>query len=281
MRLWSSWQVAVLDEELMDSLNAVAPSPSTVLHRMVSPLEELEKGLVLQRSKETGSLELAWGKDAQNVGRETPFSIDFASKNMQRRHKEHRSELVVKAMGKPDVILDFTAGLGRDASLCATAGTPVILLERNWVIFQLLRDAVVRLSEVNRDLAQRMNVIHLDSGNSPVEEMERMITECGIPLHNSRSVYLDPMYPPDKVGRKSAVKKETQILHRVVGQSEGGGEEALNEAAMLKRALEIATERVVVKRPIKSDSILLEDSRIFNPTSSLPGSTHRFDIYAV
>ena len=281
--LWmSTSKVSIVDEELLVSLNRISPSPSTIKSLIDgSTLNNLEEGLVLQRSKETRALELAWGKDARCAGKEAPFSIDFNSKDMQRRLKHHYSELVVKAIGKPGVILDFTAGLGRDASLCAAAGTPVILFERNWVIFQLLKDALIRLSESNRDLAQRMSVFHLDSGTRPLEEMESRILEWGIPNQSSRSVYIDPMYPPDKVGRKSAVKKQAQILHRVVGQSTGKGEDTLNESAMLMRALEIATDRVVVKRPIKSSSITLEGCKSSKPSTSVIGSTHRFDIYSV
>ena len=267
-------KVSVADGDLMEALNRIAPVPET--EGMTSLEGDEEKGLILQRSEDgTGALELAWGRDA-NV-KESPFRIDFAAKNMQRRFKDCRSELVVKAVGKPDVVFDFTAGLGRDASLCAAAGTPVILFERNWVLFQLLRDAVTRLSETSPELAGRMSVFHLDSGTSSVEEMEGVMLQHLGAADSRRSVYLDPMYPPDKIGRKSAVKKETQMLHRIIGQSLGGQQEEQNESAMLTRALKLATDRVIVKRPLKSDSLSADE--VDSPSASVTGSTHRFDIY--
>ena len=33
-------------------------------------------------------------------------------------------------------------------------------------------------------------------------------------------VYIDPMYPVGVVGRRANVKKETQILHHIIGESE-------------------------------------------------------------
>lgn len=270
----TSMKVSVANMELMTALNRIAPVPESedlgIL--MGSEKEEGEKGLILQRSNEgKGALELVWGRAANT--KESPFRIDFSAKNMQRRFKECRSELVVKAVGKPGVVFDFTAGLGRDASLCAAAGINVILFERNWVLFQLLKDAVIRLAETSPEFAGRMSVYHLDSGTSSMENMKSMMLEQS----SKRTVYLDPMYPPDKVGRKSAVKKDTQMLHRIIGQSLGDQQETENELAMLKCALELATDRVVVKRPLKSEALSVSNTLL--PSASVMGSTHRFDIY--
>jgi hypothetical protein len=73
------------------------------------------------------------------------------------------------------------------------------------------------------------------------------------------------------------VKKETQMLHRIIGQSLGGQQEEENESAMLTRALKLATDRVIVKRPLKSDSLSADE--VDSPSASVTGSTHRFDIY--
>jgi hypothetical protein len=69
-----------------------------------------DEGLVLRRCRKDGALEVAWG-GASKV-KESPFRIDFTSVTHQRRMKECRSELVVKAVGykQTQLLLDFTAG---------------------------------------------------------------------------------------------------------------------------------------------------------------------------
>ena len=262
-----SASVSLYDGDLLTQLGTF-PSSGEVLVK-VGEDESIEAGLVLRRSE--GILELAWGAGSINNKREKPFCIDFSSPQAQRRQRDYNKELVVKAMGKPDLVVDMTAGLGRDASLCAASGLQVVLMERNWVLFQLLKDALERLSVKNPDLASRMTVVNVDASSADLEKCSAAFNNAG---STSINVYLDPMYPPSKIGRKSAVKKDTQMLHRIVGASTGAEGDAANDKRLLERALHVATDRVVVKRPLHAASLLGRA-----PSGSVVGSTHRFEVY--
>ena len=291
-----STSVGCYDNELLSSL---APLKGGIISKVGAEFS-LESGLVIQRSKDD-ALEVAWGPANKLAKMERPFRIDFTSPQAQRRQRECNRELVVKAIGKPDLVVDFTAGLGRDASLFAAAGLKVVCVERNWVIYQLLQDALRRLSlEGDEDMARRMVAMNVDSGTTDLERFRSvaasMINERAKrdaeekdyrapPFTFKRgvaiSVYLDPMYPLGKVGRKSAVKKEARMLHRIVGVStrnsaeEEKEKEKENDHNLFARAMELATDKVVVKRPINSAPLL--EGRV--PSSAIMGSTHRFEVY--
>ena len=102
-RLSSSVRVSI-DPELASELHPKPPQWITD-----KDFNE-DEGLVLRRCRKDGALEVAWG-GASKV-RESPFRIDFTSATHQRRMKECRSELVVKAVGhkQTQLLLDFTAG---------------------------------------------------------------------------------------------------------------------------------------------------------------------------
>jgi hypothetical protein len=68
------------------------------------------------------------------------------------------------------------------------------------------------------------------------------------------------------------VKKKTQILHRLIGHEEG--EDYVNNKQLFLNAMNIATSRIVVKRPLKAKALL-----DIAPHAVVEGSTQRFDIY--
>ena len=74
------------------------------------------------------------------------------------------------------------------------------------------------------------------------------------------------------VGKKSGVKKETLVLRRLVGESDG--EDAENNKSLLDVAMEKTLSRVVVKRPLAADPLCAH-----KPSSSVLGSGQRFDVY--
>jgi 16S rRNA (guanine1516-N2)-methyltransferase len=80
------------------------------------------------------------------------------------------------------------------------------------------------------------------------------------------------MYQPNTVGKKSSVKKETQILHHLVDPIEGSQED--NNKSLLETAMRLSTTRIVVKRPLKSPPLANA-----KPHSCVEGSTQRFDLY--
>jgi 16S rRNA (guanine1516-N2)-methyltransferase len=79
-------------------------------------------------------------------------------------------------------------------------------------------------------------------------------------------------YSTGNVGAKAAVKKETQILHRLLGDCEGLDES--NSRALLNAALDMASSRVVVKRAIEATPLCGAPAH-----ESITRSTHRCDLY--
>ena len=80
------------------------------------------------------------------------FSINFSSNNFIRRKNQANSQDIIKAIGikgnliKPKV-LDTTAGQGRDSFILASLGCNITLLERNKVIYLLLKNAIEKYSQ--------------------------------------------------------------------------------------------------------------------------------------
>lgn len=177
--------------------------------------------------------------------KELPFYIDLCDERSRRRCRQAPSELVVRAVrsGLPPAALvhDFTAGLGRDSLLLAAAGLKVVMFERNIILHLLLRDALERLRLADPQLHSRLSLVHGDA------------TSYALLGDVPEVVYLDPMYPANEVGRRSNVKKETQMLHRIL---EDEGSDDVNNRLLFDKALESAQQKVVVKRPILSDPLL-------------------------
>lgn len=150
--------------------------------------------------------------------------------------------------------------------MLACSGFRVCMLERNPVLFCLLSDAIKRLQLVDSDLAERMKLIELDS------RKVLSLSEIGIDFleNDSVAVYLDPMYEANTVGRRSNVKKETTMLHRLVKDQNGLEDNQL----LFLTAERLSKSRIVVKRPLKANP--LADTI---PHSAIEGSTQRFDIY--
>lgn len=224
-------------------------------------------GLVLQSNARDGALELAWGPKSRV--NELPFRIDFATFSAKERRASAQSELVVKAIGKATHVIDLTAGLGRDSMILASSGRHVIMVERNKILYHLLEDGLNRLSQVDPQLVSRITLISGDGASSEIISCPRI---TNIVQREEVAVYLDPMYDPKSTGRKSKVKKETQILHRLVSYS--AEDDTLNEFALLENALHLASNRVVVKRSLKAQ--FLANTQ---PGGCLTGTTQRFDLY--
>ena len=227
--------------------------------------------LLLTENQSDGALELEWSK-ASNV-KQLPFRIDFSSGASSRRQKSAKSELVCKAIGNAQVVVDLTAGLGRDSFVLASSGYSVHMVERNPVLHLLLKDAISRLSLVDSIVAGRMTLYSKDS--RCLQSADDLFEGHKLDESSSQSsvaVYLDPMYQPNTVGKKSSVKKETQILHHLVDPIEGSQEE--NNKSLLETAMRLSTTRIVVKRPLKSPPLANA-----KPHSCVEGSTQRFDLY--
>ena len=190
-----------------------------------------------------------------------PFSINFSSNNFIRRKNQTNSQDIIKAIGikgnliKPKV-LDTTAGQGRDSFILASLGCNITLLERNKVIYLLLKNAIenAKNNDELKNIVKNMTIINQDS----VKFLENNNDFFDV-------IYLDPMFPKSKKSR--LVKKDMQIFREIVGND-------LDSSKILESALKSNTKRVVVKRMNKSD--FLDNKK---PNFSIKGTSIRFDVY--
>lgn len=207
----------------------------------------------------------AGGLQLQELGPDAsgPVRVDFLEGAVahRRQHGGGSGQMIAKAVGiQPGVrpvVLDATAGLGRDAFLFAQLGCQVTLIERHPLVGALLADGLARAlldSEVG-PIIQRMD---LRLGNA-IELIRNWSEEP------PQVIYLDPMFPHRD--KSSLVKKEMRVFRPLVG----GDDDA---ARLLDVALDLATHRVVVKRPRKAPTI---DGQA--PGYVLEGKSSRYDVY--
>ena len=189
------------------------------------------------------------------------IKVDFVDGATAHRRKfgGGRGQDIAKAIGlkhgfTPHV-LDATAGLGRDAFVLATLGCKVTMIERMPVVAALLENGLERAqlnSEVN-DIVSRISLVFASS----ISDMDKAVSPDVI--------YLDPMYPHRE--KSAAVKKEMRVFQSLVGED-------LDADALLEPAVNLATYRVVVKRPSYAEH--LADKK---PATSINMKKNRFDVY--
>jgi len=192
---------------------------------------------------------------------ESKNSIDAGFPEYLKNPKD-RSELggqsLVRAIGKNvKTVIDATAGLGRDSYTLAVYGYDVTSYERCADVAEMLKAGLTEALD-NPSTAQFVSG-HLKfiSGDS-IQELDRID-------NRPDAIYLDPMYPPKR--RKSALaKKEIQFLRQLVGDD-------TDSYTLFKTAMEIAKDRVVVKRPHYAEPVLDK------PSMSYQGKLVRFDVY--
>ncbi|MCK9493998.1 MAG: class I SAM-dependent methyltransferase [Dehalococcoidia bacterium] len=208
--------------------------------------------------------ERGWSLRESSDGGTTTVRADFLEGRMAARIRDaHRGEarlataLGLKKLPTTPLVLDATAGLGRDSVLAAALGCEVIACERSPIVALLLRDALVRADGGGlRDLAGRIEVRDADA------------REVLAALEESPDVVLvDPMFPE----RPGAAKpqKEMQLLQRLLGP-----DTPEDTAALLDAALQHATRRVVVKRPPHAPPV--GDRK---PSFTVEGKAVRYDVY--
>ena len=219
--------------------------------------EGLTEGFVLMRDEEKRLAILDLSEPSWS-----PFCIDFLEPQWLLRLKkvQHETQLIKRAIGfKPQdniLIWDATAGLGRDAIVLAHLGYRVIAVERSFILFELLQDAIERAkqsSEFDESLS-RLTLVHGDSRDllSQLKEDER-----------PEVIYLDPMYPATK--KTAQPKKEMQILRKLLGPDDN-----LNELIDVARA--IAKKKVILKNSPRASLEL-------KPKHSLESKSVRFDVF--
>ena len=197
------------------------------------------------------------------AGAPGPVRVDFVEGAMAHRRQfgGGSGQMIAKAVGiQPGVrpqLLDATAGLGRDAFVLASLGCEVTLIERQPIIAALLADGLGRAAQ--------------DLDIAPIVARMRLLTGDAIELMANwqepppQVVHLDPMFPHRD--KSALVKKEMRLFRPLVGDDD-------DAPKLLQAALQLASHRVVVKRPRKAPCI--EGPK---PGYCLEGKSSRYDIY--
>ncbi|ERL49970.1 hypothetical protein BJB45_02265 [Halomonas huangheensis] len=207
---------------------------------------------------------LALGGEPAEFGK--PLVVDFVGGRVghRRRFGGGRGQLVARACGlgkgvTPSVV-DATAGLGRDAFVLASLGAEVLLIERVAPIAALLEDGLLRAQAAAEvaEIVARMRLRHGDSSR----ELEAIVADSGLV---PQVIHLDPMFPHRD--KSALVKKEMRLFRELAGDDD-------DAPRLLEAALDVATHRVVVKRPRKAPPIEGPE-----PRHRLEEKTSRYDIY--
>jgi len=217
--------------------------------------EPCGQGLLLRLTRER--LELCKPGDPELPG---TLWVDFERPAARRRHVHAGRELLVQAARvrhtASPLVIDATAGLGRDGFLLAAAGYRVRMFEQNPIVAALLQDGLERAarSPLTAAIAGR---IHLVTGNALqyLPELDEL----------PDVIYLDPMFPPRSKSAK--VKQDLRLLQLLDHKSDAPEQ-------LLQAALAVRPKKVVVKRPLKGPLLLG-----LAPAYTLKGKAVRFDVY--
>ena len=212
-----------------------------------------------------------------------PIYVDFASGQTahRRRFGGGKGQIIAKAVSLRKtpcpLILDATAGMGKDAFVFASLGARVILLERSRVSAALLCDGLQRaaLEEDIADIIERMTFVYGDARflgcsfaeGSNLADGSNHADGSTLLTETPDIIYLDPMFPHRK--KSALVKKEMLAFQSLIGDDDDSDE-------LLNVCLQLAKKRVVVKRPIKAP--WLDNHK---PSLSMNMKKHRFDIYLI
>ena len=173
-----------------------------------------------------------------------------------------RGQDLAKAMGlragKTPMIVDATAGLGRDSFLLASLGAQVILIERSEKMHALLVEGMNRAENEGgefREIISRMTLMKGDAKDL-------------IPELSGEAILIDPMHPPRQ--KSALVKRELRQVREIVGTDD-------DAADLVRIALAHAQNRVVLKWPAKADPI----DGLKACTHQILGKTTRYDVFMV
>lgn len=173
-----------------------------------------------------------------------------------------RGQALPKAVGmkggKTPMVVDATAGLGRDAFLLASLGAEVTLIERSPDIHRLLEEGLARAREAGGDVEEvinRMTLLHGDARDL-------------LSTLSPEVVLVDPMHPPRR--KTALVKNEMRLIREIVGEDE-------DSVKLMKEALATASRRVVLKWPQWADPM----EGIRPASHQIVGKSTRYDVFMV
>lgn len=192
----------------------------------------------------------------------TALRVDFVTGAVAHRLRfgGGRGQDLAKAMGlrggKTPMMIDATAGLGRDAFLLASLGAQVIMIERSEQMHALLVQGMNRAVKEGgefREIIGRMTLMKGDAKDL-------------LPELSGEAILIDPMHPPRK--NSALVKKELRQVREIVGTDD-------DAADLVRLALLHARNRVVLKWPAKAEPI----AGLRPCTHQITGKTTRYDVF--
>ena len=195
---------------------------------------------------------------------EVELKIDFVTGAVGHRLRfgGGRGQDLAKAMGlrggKTPMIVDATAGLGRDSFLLASLGAQVILIERSEKMHALLVEGMNRAENEGGEFRQIIGRMSLMKGDA----------KDLIPELSGEAILIDPMHPPRQ--KSALVKRELRQVREIVGTDD-------DAADLVRIALAHAQNRVVLKWPAKADPI----DGLKACTHQILGKTTRYDVFMV
>jgi 16S rRNA (guanine1516-N2)-methyltransferase len=160
--------------------------------------------------------------------------------------------------GKTPMIVDATAGLGRDSFLLASLGAQVVLIERSEEMHSLLVQGMKRAVQEGgefREIIGRMTLLKGDAKD--------LLAEL-----SGEAILIDPMHPPRH--NSALVKRELRQVREIVGTDDDASD-------LVRVALKTARNRVVLKWPAKADPI----SGIRACSHQIQGKSTRYDVFMV
>jgi len=249
---------------------AIYPATSDQYKRAQRLAAELDIPLVQEESEELQFLLIcsADGLALKQTGNNGlgPIMVNFTDSTMEYRlrHGGGRSQALARAAGLKKgwqpVVLDATAGLGRDGFILAYMGCSVHMLERSPILAVMLEDGLKRAQQatLTADAAKRIQYTLTDSKKFLQNLKQQARPDV---------IYLDPMFPERT--KSSLVKKEMRILRSIAGND-------MDAPELLDIALHCARNRVVVKRP-RLTPILGN----VVPSHAIKGKTSRYDVYLI
>ena len=190
------------------------------------------------------------------------LQVDFVSGAVAHRLRfgGGRGQALAKAMGlragKTPMIVDATAGLGRDSFLLASLGAQVTMIERSEKMHLLLAQGMKRATQKGgefREIVSRMTLLKGDAKDLLV----------GL---SAEAILIDPMHPPRN--NSALVKRELRQVREIVGNDDDASD-------LVQVALNHAFNRVVVKWPAKADPI----PGIRACSHQIIGKSTRYDVF--
>lgn len=176
--------------------------------------------------------------------------------------------LIARAIGhstkEKKTIWDLTAGLGKDSLVLAGLGHQVIAFEKSKLVSELLKNGHrVDCENDNNQLKDSLKNLKIQYADA--------LSFLNSSFENPKVIFLDPMYPEKR--KASLPKKDMQVLQRFLNEpAEDLKEQTLQ---LLDKSLEVASERVVLKRPPHAVTIMKE-----RLTHSYASKSVRFDMYS-